>query len=145
MTSANEKPLLSSPASYPYLETKTKTFLVSTGLQSRKQEDVFSREPIRRLAICLNKNDACPGSKQLDLFHFPIFNSEQVYIYRNGLPDAVSTINTTDVMRFHFNTMSDLAYIDNVYGISLTDYTNYFIKVFDRTRIQQDSHGLIHP
>ena len=46
VVSAIEKTLLSSPASYPYLETITKTFLASTGLQSWKQEDVFSREPI---------------------------------------------------------------------------------------------------
>ena len=45
--SANEKTLLTSPASYPYLETVTKTFLASTGLHSCKQEDIFAREPIR--------------------------------------------------------------------------------------------------
>ena len=55
---AIEKTLLSSPASYPYLETITKTFLASTGLQNWKQWIVFSREPIRRLAICLNTNEA---------------------------------------------------------------------------------------
>ena len=57
VVSAIEKTLLSSPASYPYLETITNTFLASTGLQSWKHEDVFSREPIRRLAICLNTNE----------------------------------------------------------------------------------------
>ena len=34
VVSAIEKTLLTSPASYPYLETITKTFLASTGLQS---------------------------------------------------------------------------------------------------------------
>ena len=63
VVSANEKTLLSSLASYPYLEAITKTFLASTGLQSWKQEDVFSREPIRRLAICPNTNEAFLGSK----------------------------------------------------------------------------------
>ena len=48
VVSAIEKTLLSSPSSYPYLETMTKAFLASTGLQSWKQEDVFSREPIRQ-------------------------------------------------------------------------------------------------
>ena len=38
VVSAIEKTLLSSPASYPYLETITKTFLASTGLQSWKQK-----------------------------------------------------------------------------------------------------------
>ena len=33
VASAIEKTLLTSPASYPYLETITKTFLASTGLQ----------------------------------------------------------------------------------------------------------------
>ena len=96
VVSAIEKILLSSPASYPYLETITKTFLASTGLQSWKQENVFSRDPIRRLAICLNTNEAFLGRKQLNPFHFRKFNLEQICIYRNGLPVADSPINTTD-------------------------------------------------
>ena len=55
VVSAIEKSLLTSPASYPYLETITKTFLASAGLQSWKQEDVFSREPIRRLPFVLTQ------------------------------------------------------------------------------------------
>ena len=55
VVSAIEKTLLSSPASYPYLETITKTFLASTGLQICKQEDVFSREPIRRQLYALTQ------------------------------------------------------------------------------------------
>ena len=52
VVSAIEKTLLRSPASYPHLETLTKTFLASTGLHSWKQEDIFAREPIHQLAIC---------------------------------------------------------------------------------------------
>ena len=40
---AIERTLLTSPASYLYLETLTKIFLASTGLQSWKQEDIFAR------------------------------------------------------------------------------------------------------
>ena len=80
VVSAIEKTLLSSPASYPHLETNKKTFLASTGLQSWKQEDVFNTEPIRRLAICLNTNEEFLGSKQLNSFHFPKFNLEQMCI-----------------------------------------------------------------
>ena len=86
--SAIEKTLLSSPASYPYLENITKTFLASTGLQRWRQEDVFCREPIRRLAICLNTNEALLGSKQLNPFHFRKFNLERIFIHRNGFPVA---------------------------------------------------------
>ena len=145
VVSAIEKTLLSSPASYPYLETITKTFLASTGLQSWKQEDVFSRELIRRLASCLNTNKVFLGSKQLNPFHFREINLEQIYIDRNGLPVADSPIITTDVKRLYFNTISDLAYIDNRRGISLSEYPNHFIMVFDLTRTQQASHYFIHP
>ena len=133
VVSAIEKTLLSRPASYPYLETITKTFLASTGLQSWKQEDVFSREPIRRLAICLNTNEAFLGSKQLNPFHFRKFNLEQICFYRNGLPVADSPKNTTDDKRIYFNTMSDLAYIDNGHGTKLSEYPSHFIMVFDLT------------
>ena len=145
VVSAIEKTLLSSPASYPYFETITKTFPASTGLQSWKQEDVFSREPIRCIAICLNTNEAFLGRKQLNPFHFRKFNLEQTCIYRNGLSVADSPINTTDVKRFYFNAMSDLAYIDNGHGISLFENPNHLIMVFDLTSTQQASHDFIHP
>ena len=48
-------------------------------------------------------------------------------------------------MRLYFNTISDLANIDNGYGISLTDYPNNFIMVFDLTSTQQAHYDLIHP
>ena len=145
VVSAIEKTLLSSPASYPYLETLTKTFLASTGLHSWKHEDIFAREPIRRLALCLNTNEAFLGNNRQNPFHFRKFDLEQIYIYRNGMPVADSPISTNDDKRLYFNTISDLAYIDNGHGISLTDYPNHFIMVFDLTSTQQASHDFIHP
>ena len=73
VVSATEQTLLKSPASYPYLETLTKTFLASTGLHSWKQEDIFARELIRRLAICHNTNEAFLGNNRPNLFFFPQF------------------------------------------------------------------------
>ena len=66
-------------------------------------------------------------------FHFQKFDLEQLYIYRNGLPVADSPISTTVNKRLYFNTISGLAYIDNGHGISLSDYPNHFIMVFDLT------------
>ena len=110
VVSAIEKTLLSILASYPYLETITKTFLASAGLQSWKQEDVFGREPIRRLAICLNTNEAFLVSKLLNPFHYRKFNLEQICIYRNGLPVADSPISTDDSKRVYFNTIRSSLY-----------------------------------
>ena len=145
VVSSIEKTLLSSPASYPYLETITKTFLAFAGLQSWKQEDVSGRELIRTLAICLNTNEAFLESKLLNPFNYRKFNLEQICIYRNGSPVADSSISTDDSKRVYFKTMSDLAYIDNGHGISLEDYPNNFIMVFDLTSSQQASHDFILP
>ena len=142
VVSAIEKTLLTSPASYPYLETLTKTFLASTGLHSWKQEDIFAREPIRRLAICLKTNEAFLGNNRQNPFNFRKFDLEQIYICRNGLLVADSPTSTSDDKRLYFNTISDLAYIDKGHGI---DYPNHFIMVFDLTSTQQASHNFIHP
>ena len=81
VVSAIEKTLLNSPAFYPYFETLTKTFLASAGLHSWIQEDIFSWEPIRRLAICLNTNEAFLGDNRRNPFHFRKFDLEQIYIF----------------------------------------------------------------
>ena len=68
IVSAIEKTLLTSRASYPYPETLTRTFLASTGLHSGKQEDMFAREPIRRLLLCLNTNEVFLGNNRQNPF-----------------------------------------------------------------------------
>ena len=70
VVSAIAKTLLLSSASYPYLETLSKTFLGSTGLHSWKQEELVDRDPIRRLAICLNTKEAFLGNNRQQPFNF---------------------------------------------------------------------------
>ena len=103
--SAIEKTLLTSPASYPYIETLTKTFLASTGLHILKQEDIFARETIRRLALCLNTNDAFLGNKRQNPIHFQKFDLEQIYLYRNGMPVADSPVSKTEDKSLYFKLM----------------------------------------
>ena len=119
--------------------------MASAGLHSWKQEDIFSREPIRRLAICLNTNEAFLGNNRLNPFHYRKFGIKQIYIYRNELPVADRPISTDDDKRLYFNTISDLAYIDNGNGIKLSEYPSHLLMVFDLTSTQQASHDFIHP
>ena len=93
---AIEETLLTSLASYPYLEDLTKAFLASTGLHSWKQEVIFARESIRGLALCLNTNEASLGNNRQNLFDFWKFDLERIYIKRNGLPIADSPFSTND-------------------------------------------------
>ena len=71
VVSAIEKTLLKNPASYSYLETLTKTFVASMSIHIWKQENIFAREPICRLAICLNTNEAFLGKQQTKSIEFP--------------------------------------------------------------------------
>ena len=61
------------------------------------------------------------------------------------MPVADSQISTNHDKRLYFNTISDLAYIDNGHGISLTDYPYHFLMLFDLTSTQKTSHDLINP
>ena len=61
------------------------------------------------------------------------------------MPVADSPISTNHGNHLYFKTISDLAYTDNGHGISLTDYPNHFIMVFDLTSTHQASHDFIHP
>ena len=140
-----ERTLMKSPAIYPYFETVSKTFLASTGQYGWKQEDIFAREPIRRMAICMTTNSAFVGHNRTNPFHYQKFDLNQISIYRNGLPIADSPISTVNDKRLYFNTLSDLAYIDNGHGINLEDYPHHFVMVFDLTSTQQASHDFIHP
>ena len=48
---AIEKTLLRTPAKYRYNEVISKAFLATAGQQSWKQEDIFTKEPIRRQCL----------------------------------------------------------------------------------------------
>ena len=59
---AIEKTLLKTPAIYRYNEVITKTLLATTGQQSWKHEDTFTKEPIRRVivALCVGQHSLLP-------------------------------------------------------------------------------------
>ena len=95
--SAIEFFLRSIPASYPYWETINKKCLATTGLQSLKQEDFYSKQPIRRPTICLNTNKAFLGSKKLSTFQFRKVNLEQICIYQKRIPVPDNPINTNAI------------------------------------------------
>ena len=140
-----ERTLMKSPAIYPYFETISKTFLVSTGQWGWKHENIFDKEPIRRIAICMSTNESFVGNHRQNPFHYQKFDLSEISICCNGLPIADSPISTSNIKRLYFNTLSDLAYVDDGHGISLEDYPNHFVMVFDLTSTQQASHDFIHP
>ena len=67
---AIEKTLLKTPTIYRYNEVITKTFLATTGQQSWKHEDFFTKEPIRRVIVALSVGTAFIGTNTANPFHY---------------------------------------------------------------------------
>lgn len=145
VVAAIERTLLKSPAIYRYNEVIAKTFLATNGQRNWKHEDVFMKEPIRRLAIAMNTNRAFVGSHRDNPFWYRKFDLSEITVYRNGLPIAGTPMSTVDNKRVYFNTIGSLAYIENGHGIPLDDYENHFVMVFDLTSTQEASHDFLHP
>ena len=142
---AIEKTLLRTPAIYRYNEVITKTFLATMGQQSWKHEDIFTKEPIRRLIIALCAGDAFNGTNTVNPFNYGKFGLREITVFRNGFATAGTPMSTIDNKRLYYNSMSALAYVENGHGIPLSEFSNHFIMVFDLTSTQEATHDFIHP
>ena len=80
---AIEKTLLKTPAIYRCNEVLTKTFLVTTGQQTWKHEDIFTIEPIRRVIVALCVGTALIGTNTANPFHYQNFGLREINIYQN--------------------------------------------------------------
>ena len=65
---AIENTLLKTPAVYRCTEVLPRIFLATTGVRSWRQEDAFSKEPIRRMIIAMTTNCAYLGQIEQHLF-----------------------------------------------------------------------------
>lgn len=145
VVSAIEKVLSKTPATYRYTEVLPKVFLMTRGILSWSQEDVFNKEPVRRFAIAMCLNNAFVGSNRSNPYHYQKYDLQQITVYRNGMPVAGTPLHTVDNKRMYFNSLSALAYFNGSHGIPLNEFENHYVMVFDLTSTQQASHEFIHP
>ena len=143
--SSIEKALLKNPAVYDYIELLQKTFLATAGVQSWRQEDVFAKEPVRRMIVAMSINEAYLGTNRTNPFHYLKFGLNEIIVYRNALPIAETPISTTDNKRIYCNTLEAHDFVLNTsHGISLANYDNHYNMPFDLTSTQEASHDFIH-
>ena len=142
---AIEKTLLKTPAIYRYNEVIAKTFLATTGQQSWKHEDIFTKEPIRGVIVALSVATAFIGTNTANPFHYQKFGLIEITIYRNGFATAGTPMSTTDNKKLYYNSMTALAYVENGHGIPLSESANHYIMIFDLTSTQEATHDFIHP
>ena len=124
--SSIEKTLLKSPAIFNYIEVLPRSFLATTGVQNWRQEDVFAKEPVRRMNFAMSTNEAYLGTNSSNPFHYQNFRLNEIIVYRNGLPIAGTPISTTDNKRIYYNTLEALDFVfNNSHGISLANHSNH--------------------
>ena len=122
------------------------TFIAATGIRSWSHEDIFSKEPIRRMVIAMATNQAYLGTYRTNTFHYQKFNWSQVIVYRNGQPIVGTPVSTKFNHRLYFNALEALDFLDKGgHGITLDYYPNHFVLAFDLTSTQEASHDFIHP
>ena len=137
--------MLKSPAMYRYNEVIAKTFPASNGQVSWKHEDLFMKEPIRRLAIAMNTNTAFVGNRVQNPFWNQKFDLSEITVYRNDLPIPGTPTSTIDDKRVYFSSLGSLAFIENGHGIPLKEFRNHYILVFDLTSTWEASRVFLHP
>ena len=137
---------IKTPANYRYYEVITKTFLATTGQQSWKHENIFTKELIRRVIVVLCVGTTFIGTNTANPF-IPSqkFGLREITIYRNDFATAGNPMSTTDNKRLYYNSMSALAYVENCLGLTLIEFANHFIMVFDLTSTPDATHNFIHP
>ena len=67
-------------------------------------------------------------------------------MYENGLHIAATHISTTDNKRIFYKTLEALDFVLNTnHEISLANYDNHYIMVFEFVTTQEASHDFNHP
>ena len=139
---AIEKTLLKTPAVNRFTEVLPRTFLATTGIRCWSHEDIFSKEPVRRMAT----NQAYLGTNRTNPFHYQKFNLSQIVVYRNGQHIVGTPVSITFNHRIYFKTLEALDFLDKGgHSMTLENYPNHFILAFDLTSTQETSHDIIHP
>ena len=91
------------------------------------------------------RSDAFIGTNTLNPFSYQKFGLNEIIIYRYGFATAGTPMSTTDNKRLYHNSMAALAYVKNGHGMSLSDFPNHYLMVFDLTSTQEATHDFIHP
>ena len=131
------------PAHYNYMETIARTFIIPSSQNQFVQENVFNNAPIRRIAVAMKTYLAVAGSFHENFFNYHKFHLRELRIIRGGR--AIVSIDTTSPCRSYVTTMKALQFNEDFPALSMEDFQNYNILVFDLTSIQDAAEHLHYP
>ena len=131
------------PVEYNYLETLAKTFIIPARQSQFIQENIFNNAPIRRIAIAMNTNSAFTGSFTENPFWYQQFDLRQIRILRGGQP--IVDFDTADNCRLYVTTMKAMNFQDDIPSITIDDFKDHYVLVFDLTSMQDATENCHYP
>ena len=131
------------PASYNFMETVARTFIIPFNQNQFVQENIFNNAPIRRIAIAMNTNGAFTGSFQSNPFHYQKFELRELRIIRGG--HAIVDLNTEDDCRAYVTTMKAMNFNEEIPALPYDKYKDHYILVFDLTSLQDATEHIHYP
>lgn len=135
--------LSKAPARYVFPEQRTKTFIIPPNQNQFIRENVFNNEPIRRIVLAMNTNEAFSGTLKTNPYNYQKFGLRELRIFRGGKPFLM--VNTTNDVRTYFNTLSSLDFDQDGPSISLQNYQSHYYLVFDMTSTQEANQDVLFP
>ena len=126
--------LVYTPGEFNYLETLAKAFIIPARQNQFIQENIFNNAPVRRIAIAMNTNSAFTGSYTENPFWYQQFDRRGIRTLRGGQP--IVDFDTTDNCRLYVTTMKAMNFQDDIPSISIDNFKDYYVLVFDLTSIQ---------
>ena len=131
------------PARYNYPEIVHKTFVIPGGQNQCIKENVFNNDPIRRLVVAMNTNDAFAGTLGTNPYHYQKFDLREIRVFRGNVP-VVSHNTEIDVFTYS-NTVENLNIKSDGNGIPVDHYKDHFIMVFDLTPTREADSDVYFP
>ncbi len=131
------------PSRYIFTDIRSKTFIIPANQDQFIRENVFNNDPIRRIAIAMNKNADFSGSLKTNPFHYRKFGLREIRIIRGSQP--LISMNTENNVQSYFTTIKSLNFKRDGPGIPLQDYDDHYFLVFDLTSTLEADSELYYP
>ena len=131
------------PVEYNYLKTLAKTFIIPARQNQFIQEINFNNAPIHRIGIAMNTNSAFTGSFTENPFWYQQFDLRQIRILRGGQPTV--DFDTADNCRLYVTTMKAMNFQDDLPSITIDDFKDHYVLVFDLTSMQDATENCHYP
>ena len=131
------------PAQYYYMETIARIFIIPSRRNQFIQANIFNNARIRKVAVAMNTNSAVAESFHENLFSYQQFHLRELRIIWGGR--AFVSLDTTSPCRPYVTTMKAMQFNEDFPALSMEDFQNHYILVFDLTSLQDAAEQLHYP